>query len=198
MALLKVLPVTEAAGLCLDGLDLGVEPFGESSLVIGPLRESRSCDYQSDKRAPTNASDSPRIARSTIRTARATRWRCKSRPGPIPIATRCACSPPSASYRRACSSGVEWAKITHRNATVAMSNTMNVSRTRITDSSAGPTFITRRPRSGPPRHRAGDPFSTRGTPDAPDVAAPSVAVVPHGLPSRYLPASHCHQERTHG
>jgi hypothetical protein len=34
---LEVLPVTEAAGLCLDGLDLGVEPFGESSLVIGPL-----------------------------------------------------------------------------------------------------------------------------------------------------------------
>ena len=66
-----------------------------SSAVVCGLRESRSCDYQSDKRAPTNASDSPRIARSTIRTARATRWRCKSRPGPIPIATRCACSHPS-------------------------------------------------------------------------------------------------------
>ena len=105
---------------------------------------------------------------------------------------------PIASYRRACSSGVEWAKITHRNATVAMSNTMNVSRTRITDSSAGPAFIARHPRWGPPRDRAGDPVSTRGSSDSPDVAAPSGAVVLHGLPSRYRPASHCHQERTHG
>jgi len=52
--------------------------------------------------------------------------------------------------------------------------------------SAGPACITRRPRSGPPRDRAGDPFSTRGTPDAPDEGAPSVAIVLHWV--RYATA----------
>ena len=60
------------------------------------------------------------------------------------------------------------------------------SRASPTPVSAGPACITRRPRSGPPRDRAGDPFSTRGTPDAPDAGAPSVAIVLHWV--RYATA----------
>jgi len=45
--------------------------------------------------------------------------------------------------------------------------------------SAGPACIAGRPRCGPPRDRAGDPLRTRGTPDAPDAGAPSVAIVLH-------------------
>src|SRR5579864_6481734 len=48
--------------------------------------------------------------------------------------------------------------------------------------SAGPAFLARGPRWGPPRDMAGRPFSTRDTRDSPDVAALSVPVVLHRLP----------------
>jgi hypothetical protein len=106
---------------------------------------------------------------------------------------------PIESCSRARSSGVGWARITHKNATVTTNNIINVPRTRITDSRLCGPGLHRRPsalgsapwRSGPPVQHA---RLFRLAVCSRAFRSGRTALVP----SRYLPVSHCHHERTHG
>src|SRR4029077_18838678 len=138
-------------------------PRLSSALFVNPARviTSATRERKDRHRHP------PRIARSTILTARARRWR-KSWPG-------------------ASLSPRDVRALTHRVVQTGMllrggvgqdhpqerdrgdeqhNECLKDSHASPTPVSTGPTCITRRPRSGPPHDRAGDPFSTRGTPDA--------------------------------
>jgi hypothetical protein len=113
------------------------EHSGEPKRERRPQSPGASRGHQSDQRPPTNTNDAPRIAQSTIRTARATRRRCKSLPRLIPYRHAMCVLSPIESCRRACSSGVVCARITHMKATMTTSTTIDVSRTRITASGLG-------------------------------------------------------------